>query len=233
MKKTAILLLALCLALAGCGPSEPVQSSEPPTPSDTVSAPPAGEPTQPAPSADESAEPAPSAEQPSESTPPAEESPDPSLTEGEQTATLYIGTKAGGFTEYPMPYEGTLTPDALIQGIADLTGWNLSLAEPVVTGKGGMSVCLSGESALFSGPPDPQKDEFHMFSAEQLAETILDSIQKTLQEGFVLEPGDPDTLDIWYFMEGEQPLELPDLGMSWPLDQPYQWADAVRAVRQS
>ena len=31
----------------------------------------------------------------------------------EQTATLYIGTKAGGFNEYPMTYEGELTPDAL------------------------------------------------------------------------------------------------------------------------
>jgi len=223
LKKTAILLLVLCLALAGCGTPEPVQSSEPPTPSDTVSAPPA----------EESTEPAPSAEQPSESTPPAEESPDPSPAESGQTATLYIGTKAAGFTEYPMAYEGTLTPDALIQGIADLTGWNLTLAEPVVSGKGGMSVCLSAESALFSGPPEPQKDEFHMFSSEQLAETILDSIQKTLQEGFVLAPGDPDTLDIWYFMEGEQPLELPGMGLSWPLDQPYQWADAVRTDQQS
>ena len=30
--------------------------------------------------------------------------------------TLYIGTKAGGFTEYPMTYEGELTPELLIQG---------------------------------------------------------------------------------------------------------------------
>ena len=38
--------------------------------------------------------------------------------------------------------------------------------------------------------------------------------------------GDPDALDIWYFMEGEQPLELPTLGLSWPIDQPYQWEGA-------
>lgn len=145
-----------------------------------------------------------------------------------QTATLYIGTKANGFTEYPMSYEGALTPELLIQGIADLTGWDLTLAEPVISGKGGMSVCLSSGSALFTGPPEPQEEGFHMFSAEQLAETILDSIQKTLQEGFMLEPGDPDTLDIWYYAEGTQPLELPNLGMSWPIDQPYQWASAVK-----
>lgn len=58
-----------------------------------------------------------------------------------------------------------------------------------------------------------------MFDVDELAETLLDSIQKTLQEGFVM---DPDTLDIWYYMEGDQPLEISGLDQSWPLDQPYQ-----------
>lgn len=102
----------------------------------------------------------------------------------------------------------------------------MTLAESVTSGKGGMGVCLSSESALFTGPPDPQKEEFRMYDVGQLAETILDSIQKTLQEGFTLEGGDPDTLDIWYYMEGTKPLELPALGLSWPIDQPYQWTGA-------
>ena len=154
--------------------------------------------------------------EPEEPTPPTDE----------QTATMYIGTKAGGFNEYPMAYEGELTPEKLIQGIADLTGWNLTLAENVVSGKSGMSVYLSSESSLFTGPPDPQREEFHMYDVGQLAETILDSIQKTLQESFTGEGGDPDALDIWYYMEGDQPLELPILGLPWPIDQPYQWAGA-------
>ncbi len=141
-----------------------------------------------------------------------------------QTATLYIGTKAEGFSEYPLGYEGELTPEVLIQGIVDLTGWNLTLDGEITSGKGGIGVCLSRESALFVGPPNPQKEEFHMFGAEQLAETLLDSIQKTLQEGFTGEGGDPDVLDIWYYTEGNQPLKLPDIGRSWPIDQPYQWA---------
>ena len=124
---------------------------------------------------------------------------------------LYIGTKDSGFTEYPMTYEETLTPEILIAGIADLTG------------KGGMSVCFADSSALFTGPPDPQNEEFFMFSADQLAQTILDSTQKTLQMGFTGEGGGPDALDIYYFMEGEKPLELPDIGREWPLDQPYAW----------
>lgn len=158
---------------------------------------------------------------------PPEKGPDlpPAPTTG-QVVMVYIGTKADGFTDYPIVYEGELTPEILIQGIADLTGWDLTLAEPVISGKDGMSVCLSSESALFTGPPDPQVEEFHVYDVGQLAETILDSIQKTLQEGFTLEGGDPEALDIWYYMEGEQPLKIPNLGLSWPIDQPYQWTGA-------
>lgn len=160
-------------------------------------------------------------------TPPAEGPDLPSDLEVGQVAMVYIGTSADGFTDYPLVYDGDLTAEKLIQGISDLAGWDLTLAEPVISGKGGISVCLSSESALFTGPPDPQVEEFHMYDAGQLAETILDSIQKTLQEGFILEGGDPDALDIWYYMEGEQPLEIPSLGLSWPLDQPYQWTEAI------
>lgn len=199
MKKLTIFLsLLLCLALAGCG-------GTPPAPEDGDSAP--QEPSAPV------------------TAPPEEESAEPPA--DEQTAALYIGTKAGGFTEYPLTYQGQLTPETLIQGISDLTGWDPTLAEPVISSKGGMSVCLSGECALFTGPPDPQKEEFFMFGLDDLAETLLDSVQKTLQEGFTGEGGDPDALDIWYCLEGEEPLTLPGLGLSWPVDQPYQWDSAV------
>lgn len=200
MKKLIIFLaLALCAVLTSCSQSVPPQSSEAPQESSG-----------------------------SVSTSPVEKPDDSASLSNEQTATLYIGTKARGFTEYPMTYKGELTPDALIQGIADLTGWNLTLAEPVISGKGGMSVCLSNEAALFTSPPEPQNEDFFMFGQDDLAETLLDSIQKTLQEGFTLEGGDPDALDVWYFMEENKPLELPGLGLSWPIDQPYQWTGADR-----
>ena len=41
---------------------------------------------------------------------------------------VYIGTKVNGFTDYPIVYDGDLTAEKLIQGIADLTGWDLTLA---------------------------------------------------------------------------------------------------------
>ena len=205
MKKYILMIAALlCLILAGC--SQPALSQEGEAvqdPSGTVSAPPV--------------------ETPAEPLSPAEGSAEPTAPAVGQVAMVYIGTKAGGFTDYPIVYDGELTPEKLIQGIADLTGWDLTLAERVISGKGGMSVCLSSESALFTGPPDPQKEGFHMYDVGQLAETILDSIQKTLQMGFTGEGGDPDKLDVWYCTEDGQPLETPALGISWTADQPYQW----------
>ena len=198
-KQTILFALIFCVALAGCNQPAPPQGGGPSEPQEI-------------PEADviitEPEEPA-----------------EPAAPAAGQVAMVYIGTRANGFTDYPIVYDGDLTPEKLIQGIADLTGWDLTLAEPVISGKGSMSVCLSGESALFTGPPNPQREEFHMYDVGQLAETILDSIQKTLQMGFTGEGGDPDALDIWYYME-DQPLELPILGLSWPIDQPYQWTSA-------
>ena len=106
------------------------------------------------------------------------------------------------------------------------------MENPVITGKGGMSVCFSEHSALFVSPPGEQKEEFHMYRADQLAETLLDSVQKMLQEDFNLEGGEPDVRDIWYFLKGNQPLNLPDLGLSWR-PAPYQWASATTGGSQA
>lgn len=144
-----------------------------------------------------------------------------------QEATLYLGTGPDDFVEYPLSYDGELTPELLIGGISSLTGWDLALSGPVSTGKDGMTVCFATDGVLFAGPPDPQKPEFHVFDAEDLARHILDSIQKTLQMNFVAPGGDPDSLDVYYLMEGELPLTLPDAGLSWAIDQPYQWDAAT------
>lgn len=228
MRKTVLLLglgLMLCMILTGCQSAAPGETSA--TEPESGSSAPAdiSKDMPPETSSDMSSD---TPSDTSSDTLPAEgdtagNQNEPEIPAGGQTATLYIGTRSAGFAEYPLSYEGALTPELLIQGIADLTGWDLSLAEPVITGRGGMSVCLSGESSLFTGPPDPQNEDFHMYDGSQLAETILDSIQKTLQMGFTGEGGNPDALDIYYYMEGEQPLELPDLGLSWPLDEPYSW----------
>ena len=139
-----------------------------------------------------------------------------------QEAVLYIG-RDNDFKEYSLKYEGELKPETLIQGISNLTGWDLSLSDEVTTGKGGMTVSFAKTSALFVGPPENQKDEFFMYDAESLIPTILDSVKKTLQENFVdtSAGGDPDSLNIYYCMEGDQPLTFDNINVTIPMDAPY------------
>ena len=136
-----------------------------------------------------------------------------------QTAILYVGYD-GQFQEYPVTTSETITPDWLIAQIALLTGWNLELAEPVTTGKGGMSVTFMERSSIVTGPPEPQKEEFFVYDSVQLLQMILDSIQHTLQNFFVdPELGDPQSLDLYFSLNGED-ITLPD-GVTVPFDQPY------------
>lgn len=146
---------------------------------------------------------------------PPEESPEAQT----QTAILYVGCD-GQFQEYPVTTSETITPDWLIAQIALLTGWNLELAEPVTTGKGGMSVTFTERSSIVTGPPEPQKEEFFVYDSVQLLQMILDSIQHTLQNFFVdPELGDPQSLDLYFSLDGED-ITLPD-GVTVPFDQPY------------
>lgn len=142
--------------------------------------------------------------------------------------TLYIGTYDaegnGSFQEFPFVSSGEVTPENLIAAMGELTGWDLTLSEddPVTTGKGGMTVSFAPESAIFTGPPEEQKDEFHMYSSDQLCYTIFDSIQKTLRENF--SPENPEALDIYYCTDGSTEIELDNLGVAVPIDEPYSHA---------
>lgn len=142
--------------------------------------------------------------------------PETAVTQG--APVLLVGTVRSGFKAYPIAQEGQLTPDQLIAGLADLTGWNLDLAEPVTTGKGGMSVVFTKACALVVGPPQEQKEEFMVLDNYSLANWVLDSIEATLQNYFVLSPGDPSTLDIYFSVEME-PVVVEDRTL--PSDQPW------------
>ena len=149
---------------------------------------------------------------------------DTSQTGEETTGILYIGT-TDSFKEYP--FTGEKTPDNLIAAIGDLTGWDLSLADSVTDGKGGMTVCFTKDSAIFTGPPEPQNEDFFVYDHLSLMQTVLDSIQKTLQENYVDRElgGDPSLLDIYYcVMEDGNPtsISFPEESISIPMDMPYE-----------
>ena len=97
--------------------------------------------------------------------------------------------------------------------MSDLTGWDLSLSKAVTIEKNHITVSFAKTSALFAGPPEPQKEEFFVYDADTLIPTILDSVKKTLQENFAATcaGGAPDSLHIYYRMEGDQPLTFDNL----------------------
>ena len=127
-----------------------------------------------------------------------------------------------------MTYEGELDEqglvpaEAMIAGMAELTGWNLDLADEITSGPGGMTVSFADTCSIFTGPPDPQKEEFHVYDAGELAATILDSIQHTLQYNFVdPEKGEPSSLDIYYCDAAGESITIPGLDVTIPMDTPY------------
>lgn len=209
MKRMLALACAMTLALTACSSGNTSQSNgsatQPPPSSSSVSS----SRPDPAGSGDSSSEPADS-EGTSSSRP------------GEnQSAVLYIGMN-GRFQEYPLELEGEITPGDLVAGISQLTGWNLDLADEITSGKGGMTVMFAETSALFQGPPDPQKDEFHVFDAGQLSQTILDSIQKTLQNWVVVSGlGDPASVDVYFCGPDGGDLVLENIGVTIPCTEPY------------
>lgn len=143
----------------------------------------------------------------------------------ENIATLFISV-GNEIKEIEFEYEGELTAEALIQGISDVTGWDLTLSDVVTSGAGGMSVTFDDLSALSTlMPPDEQVEEFFVYDGYGLAESILNSVTETLQNNFVdSELGDPDLLDV-YFSINDEDIEVYDVEI--PMDEP--WSGAITA----
>lgn len=145
-----------------------------------------------------------------------------------QMVTLYIGMD-DHFQQYREEYDGMLNEQGMVpaEGVvaemAELTGWNLDLAGEITTGKGGITVTFGETCALFSGPPQEQKDEFHVYDSYQLDETILDSVKKTLQNWAVVPgQGDPDSVDVYYCGPDGKDLVLINSGWTISSTQPYE-----------
>lgn len=122
------------------------------------------------------------------------------------------------FTAQPYTGPQPATPAALIAAIVGITGWNLNLADEVTDGKGGMTVCLAQSSCIFQGPPEPQKDEYHVFDSVQMAQAALGSITYTLQ--MWANPTRPDSVPIYFCTEGDRPIVVAG-AYTLPIDQPY------------
>lgn len=102
-----------------------------------------------------------------------------------QQGKLLIGA---GDAMSEVAYSGELTPEALIEAISAETGWDLTLANPIEglqDGTGavyGYRIGFAETSCLYVGPPDPQKDEYHMFDSTSMVLTALNSVAETLRQ---------------------------------------------------
>ena len=133
-----------------------------------------------------------------------------------QNVNLYIGMD-GAFQEYPLEVKGEVTPEILIEGIAQLTGWNLDVVS-AVEGNGKIVVSFAETSSLYVGPPEEQKEGFQVLDAGQLDQTILDSIQKTIQEWIGTEDG---AAEVYFTAADGGNLVLEGVGVTISADEPY------------
>ena len=134
---------------------------------------------------------------------------------------IYYGTE-GQFQVYKGSALSQPTPDDLVAALAQLTGWDLTLAQPVEVVADGYSLVFTDSCSLVAGPPDPQQAGFHVYDQAQLVQTALDSIRQTqrvqtLADGFP----EPDQVQIYVRLEGDKALASPDNGFQVPMDQPY------------
>lgn len=133
-----------------------------------------------------------------------------------QQANLYIGMN-GDFYVYPLETKDEVNYYTLVAGIAELTGWNLDL-ESAVEGNGKIVISFADTCSLFVGPPEEQKEEFRVLDAGQLDQTILDSIQKTIQEWVGTEDGAPE---VYFTAADGGDLVLSGIGVTISADEPY------------
>lgn len=100
------------------------------------------------------------------------------------SASIYIGSN-GSFRAYPYAGGDIVTPESLIAAMADLTGWNLDLAESITgENENSLTVCFARSCSLFTGTASAEKEAFPIYSKDQLYRQILDSICYTLQVNF-------------------------------------------------
>lgn len=60
-----------------------------------------------------------------------------------------------------VPYDGEDTPESLIAALAEETGWNLTLANPLTTGldENSLTVAFAADSAIYTAPDGGNLDE--------------------------------------------------------------------------
>ncbi|WP_146953609.1 hypothetical protein [Alkalibaculum bacchi] len=125
----------------------------------------------------------------------------------ENTAVLCADFSSGNsdlnIKEYELEYTGDLTPEALLEGLTELTGLDF-IADTAQTQKG-ITVDWKKESTLIANLGDrEQKEEFFFYDADSMRWFMMDSLYRTLRENF-------EEIDTYYTMDGGKELEFEEL----------------------
>lgn len=132
----------------------------------------------------------------------------------EYNTTIYIGTE-DNFEEFNLNIDksGSATYQAsqILEAIGDILGYRL-IANDITDGKGGMTIDFNSNSAPFNTNDSYIGNEQYTTN-DDLAFTIFDSIEKTLQEYF------GQNLDVWFSLDSGS-ITINDVTI--PITEPYQ-----------
>ena len=132
----------------------------------------------------------------------------------EYNTTIYIGTE-DNFEEFTVNIDksGSATYQAsqILEAIGDILGYRL-IANDITDGKGGMTIDFNSNSAPFNTNDSYIGNEQYTTN-DDLAFTIFDSIEKTLQEYF------GQNLDVWFSLDSGS-ITINDVTI--PITEPYQ-----------
>ena len=133
----------------------------------------------------------------------------------EYNTTIYTGTE-DNFEEFNLDIDksGSATYQAsqILEAIGDILGYRL-IANDITDGKGGMTIDFNSNSAPFNTNDSYIGNEQYTTTNDDLAFTIFDSIEKTLQEYF------GQNLDVWFSLDSGS-ITINDVTI--PITEPYQ-----------
>ena len=132
----------------------------------------------------------------------------------EYNTTIYTGTE-DNFEEFNLDIDksgsSTYQASQILEAIGDILGYRL-IANDITDGKGGMTIDFNSNSAPFNTNDSYIGNEQYTTN-DDLAFTIFDSIEKTLQEYF------GQNLDVWFSLDSGS-ITINDVTI--PITEPYQ-----------
>lgn len=133
----------------------------------------------------------------------------------EYNTTIYTGTE-DNFEEFNLNIDksgsSTYQASQILEAIGDILGYRL-IANDITDGKGGMTIDFNSNSAPFNTNDSYIGNEQYTTTNDDLAFTIFDSIEKTLQEYF------GQNLDVWFSLDSGS-ITINDVTI--PITEPYQ-----------